>query len=367
VTVPLVRPTVSEEAIAAAAEVLRSGWLGTGPRTAELEASFAAYCGAADAIGTSSGTAALHLALVAVGVGPGDEVVTTALTYVATTHAIRYVGAVPVFADVQRTTGNLDPAAVAASISDRTRAILVVHYAGMPADLDELYEIGARAGVPVIEDCAHAAGSTYRGRKVGGTGQLHAFSLAATKNLTGAGGGLLTVARPEDADRVRRLRNLGIASGSFERAEVPAADAAYDVTEIGFSYGMGDLSAAIASAELPGLDARNALRAERAERYRRRLGHVPGIELLHQPTDRTSNEHLFVILAERRAELLAALAAADVIARVHYRRVDSFGVYERSDLPVTDWFTARALSLPMFAELPLADVDRVCDVIGSGW
>lgn len=364
--IKLFRPTVSEAAIDAVAEVLRSGWYGTGPRTAAFERAFATYCGADQCVGTSTGTDALVLAMTIAGV-EAREVVTTAMTYVATAHAIVRAGGTPVFADIDASTGNLDPSSVADRITERTGAIAVVHYAGTPADLDELHAIAGDRGLRVIEDCAHATGATYRGHPVGGRGDLHAFSFQATKNLTAAGGGALTLNNDVESARARRLRAQGVDRDFFTRADDGGSAWDYLVTEVGFSCAMSDLQAAIGLVHLGLLDADNRRRASIAARYRERLREVVGIGLLDTPDDRTSSNYLCVVLADGRDALIEKLALEGVGTGVHFRRIDSHPAYQLAELPVTEWFGQRCVSLPVHLELTDDDVDRVCDLIERGW
>lgn len=365
--IPLFRPVISDEAIEATAEVLRSGWLGLGPRTKEFEERFAEFVGAPYCVALNSGTSALHLALRLLDLAEGDEVVTTALTFVSTNHVILYERAVPVFADVQETTGNLDPASIRKKITDRTRAIVVVHYGGYPCELDEIYEIAAGAGAVVIEDCAHAAGATYRGKRIGSHGDLHAFSFHAVKNLSMGDGGALTVRSGEWDARLRRLRWLGIDRSTYDRAAPGTYLWDYDVPEVGFKYHMNDINAAIGLAQLRLLDAENARRSAIADAYRAELADVPGLSLLEYADDRQSAYHLFCVLAEERDSLVTKLKEAGIDTGVHYRRNDVYRMYEENDLPGTEHFWTRAVSLPMHLMLSDDDVASICEVIQSGW
>ena len=365
--IPLFRPVVCEEAIRAVAEVLRSGWLGLGPRTAVFEEAFARYVGAPYCVGLNSCTAALHLALRLLNLPPGTEVITTALTFVATNHVILYERLKPVFADVQPNSGNLDVDSVAARITDRTGAIMLVHFGGYPCDLDDFYALSRRHRIPIIEDCAHACGSTYRGRPIGGHGDLHAFSFHAVKNLAIGEGGALSVRQPEHNERLRRLRCLGVDRDVFRRMTPQSYHWDYDVTEVGYKYYMNDVQATLGLVQLAHLDRQNARRAQLAELYRQRLAGVPGIELLRGGNDRTSSHHLFCVLAEERDGLVEKLAAEGVVVGVHYRRNDRYPMYEATELPATERFSSRAISLPMHIHLTEQHVDYITDLIRSGW
>jgi perosamine synthetase len=365
--IQLFKPAIREESIDGVGEVLRSGWLGLGPRTAEFERQFAAYVGTPHCVGLNSCTSALHLALRLLDLPAGSEVITTALTFVSTNHAILYENCRPIFADIQRDTGNLSADGIAERITARTRAIMLVHYGGYPCDLDEIYALARARGIPVIEDCAHACGAEYRGRRIGSHGDIHAFSFHAVKNLPMGDGGALTVRSEEHDRRLRSLRWLGITANTFERMKPGGYRWAYEIDEVGFKYHMNDIQAAIGLGQLPFVDADNARRAEIDALYRRELAGTPGIALLRAEGDRVSSHHLFVVLAEERDRLMDRLKDEEIDAGVHYVRNDRYAMYEPADLPNTEYFWRRALSLPMHTHLTDDDVRRVAAVIRGGW
>jgi perosamine synthetase len=365
--VPLFRPSISEAAITSVADVLRSGWLGLGPRTREFEIKFAEYVEAPFCVGLNSCTSAIHLALHALKLPNGSEVITTPVTFVSTNHAILYENLRPVFADVNRATGNLDPSSIAGCITERTRAIIVVHYGGYPADLDEIYDLAREHGITVIEDCAHACGAVYRGKRIGSHGDFHAFSFHAVKNLPMGDGGALVVRSAEHDAHLRRLRWLGIDRDTFRRTTSTSYDWDYDVPEIGFKYHMNDIEAAIGLAQLELLEAENARRAEIARRYRAQLNGAPGITLPEESDDRTSSFHLFPVLVENREGFLQKMKESGVGIGVHYRRNDTYSMYQRADLPNAEWFSTRVASLPMHLCLSDEDVEYVTTTIKSGW
>jgi perosamine synthetase len=243
--IQLFHPVVCEEAIEGVSEVLRSGWLGTGPRTKSFEDSFARYIGMPYCVGLNSCTAALHLGLHLLDLPAGSEVISTPVTFVSTNHAILYNQCTPVFADIQLETGNLDVNSVASRITDRTGAIIVVHYGGYPCDLDEFYRLSRETGIPIIEDCAHASGAVYKGRRIGSHGDIHAFSFHAVKNLPMGDGGALTVRSEEHYSRLQKLRWLGISRDTFNRTRENQYHWQYDVTEVGYKYQMNDIQPAI--------------------------------------------------------------------------------------------------------------------------
>lgn len=366
-SIPLFRPLISEEAIEAAAEVMRSGWLGMGPQTESFENAFAAYTGAPFCVGVNSGTSALHMAVRVLDLPRGSEVITTALTFVSTNHVLLYEGLTPVFADVDARTGNLSVADVASRITDRTGAIMLVHYGGYPCDLDEFYALARNRGLRVIEDCAHACGAAYRGARIGSHGDLHAFSFHAVKNLSMGEGGGLTVTSPENNERLRRLRWLGITKSTYDRTARSGYRWDYDVAEVGFKYNMSDVQAAIGLAQLRRLDRENARRAAIAARYYRRLAATPGVTLLKYEDDRKSSFHLLPILAERRDDLMRKLREGGVESGVHYRRNDQYSMFAAAELPQCEKFWRSVVSLPMHLQLSDEQVDYVCDLISSGW
>jgi len=365
--IPLFRPSISEDAIDAVAQVLRSGWLGLGPRTGEFEKKFAAYIGAPHCVGLNSCTSAIHLALRVLDLPAGSEVITTPMTFVSTNHAILYENLEPVFADVDATTGNLSVDSVKSKITDRTRALIVVHYGGYPADIDELYALARSRDITVIEDCAHACGAVYKGKRIGSHGDFHAFSFHAVKNLPMGDGGALTVSSDEIDARLRRLRWLGIDKDTFRRTTSTSYDWDYDVPEVGFKYHMNDIDAAIGLVQLELLDVENARRAEIAAIYREQLGNFPGVDLPPQSEDRCSSFHLFPIRVDKRDALVAKMKSEGIGVGVHYRRNDDYPMYQRTDLPGAEVFSSRVMSLPMHMRLSDDDAGRVSETIRSGW
>jgi perosamine synthetase len=366
-TIPLFRPYIREEAIEGAGEVLRSGWLGMGRRTLAFEKAFAEYVDAPFCVGLNSCTSALHLALHVLDLPPGSEVITTALTFVATNHVILYEGCKPVFADIQPETGNLDVHSVRERISERTRSIMLVHYGGYPCDLDDFYAISRDRGIPIIEDCSHAAGATYRGKKIGGCGELQAFSFQAVKNLPIGDGGALVVRSEELDNRLRRLRWLGISSDTYQRSSGKTYRWAYEVPEVGFKYHMNDIEAAIGLVQLHYLDEDNRSRSRIADFYRRELAGVPGLRFLEHKEDRASSDHLFCVLVEKRDALIDKLQAESIQSGVHYYRNDRYPMYEEQDLPNTERFCQRALSLPMYVTLQEEQLFHIVNTIRTGW
>lgn len=281
--IPFSKPELGEEEIAEVADTLRSGWLTTGPKTKRFEESFAAYVGAPFALGTSSCTGALHLALAALGIGPGDEVITSTLTFAATANVIVHCGATPVFADVDARALTVDPAEIAARITPRTRAVIAVHYAGLPCDMDGIARLCQPRGIRIVEDAAHAVGAAYHGRAVGSLGDAAAFSFYANKNLTTGEGGMLTTPHADVHARARVLRLQGMTRDLLHRetdtGAGPLPSWRYEIVAAGFKYPMADIHAAIGIHQLRKLPAFQAARRRVAERYSAELEGIPGLQL----------------------------------------------------------------------------------------
>lgn len=364
--IPVFRPSVTQDEIDAVAEVLRSGWWGIGPRTEEFETRFAAAAGAAEAIGTSSGTASLLLALAALDVD-GREVVTTALTFVATNHAILQAGARPVFADVEPDTLTIDPAAVERAITPRTGALMVVHYGGHPAAMDELRQIAVRHGLPIVEDAAHACGATYRGRPVGSLSRLTSFSFHAVKNLAMGEGGAITTDDTDLAERIRRLRWHGLTRGTWARSAPSSYAWDYDLAEIGFKAHLSDVAAAIGIVQLRRLEALNGRRREIVGLYRAGLADLDWLELPTERPEVRSSWHLFAVRLADRDRLIAHLAERGVSASVHYRPTHLYRPYRpyATSLPITEREWQRLVTLPLFPDLTAVEIDQVIDSVRS--
>jgi dTDP-4-amino-4,6-dideoxygalactose transaminase len=333
-------PAITDVEIAAVAETLRSGWLTTGPRTAELEARMRRYLEAKHVLAVSSCTAALHLSLVALGVGPGDEVITSSLTWPATANVIVHAGATPVFADVRDDTLNLDPEHVRGLVNDRTKAIVPVDLYGQPADLDEL----AALGLPLVEDAAHAAESRYRGRKVGSISDLTCFSLYATKNIAAGEGGLIATSRDDLAEALDDLRVMRRGHGSL-----------YDIAVPGYKANLSDVLSSIALVQLDKVDEHAAIRRRHVAIYEEGIVGLDGVEAVaRDPRDVHAN-HLFVVRVTfaDRDEVQRALADENIGTSIHFLPVHRLSAYRdrlaphQPPLPVTERAGAEVLSLPL--------------------
>jgi dTDP-4-amino-4,6-dideoxygalactose transaminase len=362
--VPLADIQVDEEITAAVEEVVASGWWSMGPRVAEFEEAFARYCGARHALAVSSGTAALHLALLAVGCGPGDEVILPSLNFVAAANTVAHTGARSVFCDVRAGDDlNLDPADVEAAVTPRTKVVLALHYGGVPCDLDAVGEIASRHGLVVIEDAAHAPGATWRGRMCGTIGRIGCFSFFSNKNLPVGEGGMVVTDDGLLAERVRLLRSHGMTTLTWDRHRGHAHS--YDVVEHGFNYRLDEVKAAVGLVQLRRLDAGNAARARLAVRYRELLAGVDGL-VVPFPDTHESAHHLAVVLLPELADrdrVREALRERGVQTSVHYPPIHGFSAYagatERRHLPVTDAVAARVLTLPLFPQMTEWQIELV--------
>ena len=348
-------PSIGEEEIEAVADALRSGWLTTGPRAALLEERMAEYLEAKHVLAVASGTAAMHLALVALGIGPGDEVITTPITWPATANVIVHTGATPVFVDVRDGDLNIDPALVEAAVTERTKAIMPVHLAGQPCDLDPIWALG----IPVIEDAAHAAESAYRGRKLGGLSEATCFSLYATKNIAAGEGGLIATNDDDVADAIRNLRLMRRGDGSL-----------YDITVPGYKANLSDVLAAIALVQLDKLPEHTAARERQFALYDEGIGRLDGIEPLARDPRDTHARHLYVVRVGEsfgltRDELQRALAAERISTSIHFLPVHRLTWYrerfpDQPSLPVAERAGDEILSLPLS---PAHSDDDIADVI----
>jgi dTDP-4-amino-4,6-dideoxygalactose transaminase len=368
--IPVMRPWLGEEEAAAAAAAILSGWVAQGPRVAEFEAAFAEVIGAREAVALSSCTTALHLALVAAGAGPGSEVIVPSLSFIATANAVRYVGARPVFADVEAATQNLIPETVLPVVSGRTRAVILADQAGVPADLDRMRALCEPRGIAIVEDAACGVGAVYRGRPVGAGALLAAFSFHPRKLLTTGEGGMLVTSDADIAARVRRLREHGM-DVSAARRHVSQQPVIERYLEVGFNYRMTDIQAAIGLVQLRKLDRIVARRRALAERYQDLLAGIPGLAVVHDPDYGSTNyQGFWLVLPEQfpvsRNKLLRRLADAGVSARRGVMAAHLEPAYSgqpRPRLPVTEWLTAHSVTLPLFHEMTEDQQDLVVSVI----
>ncbi|HKI25813.1 MAG TPA: UDP-4-amino-4,6-dideoxy-N-acetyl-beta-L-altrosamine transaminase [Candidatus Sulfotelmatobacter sp.] len=366
---PYGRQSVDEADIQAVVDVLRSDWLTTGPKVGEFEEIFALRVGAAHAVSFTSGTAALHAAAFAAGLKPGDEAITTPLTFAATANCVLYQGATPVFADVSNDTINLDPERALSKISAKTRVVIPVDYAGHPADMAAFTDIARRHGLIVIEDACHALGAEYGGRRVGSIADMTVFSFHPVKHVTTGEGGMVTTDNPQLAETLRRFRNHGISSDARQRQK--AGQWHYEMVLLGFNYRLPDVACALGIEQLKRLDANLARRRQIAAEYTAAFREVPGVISPAVRSDVNPAWHLYPIrldlekLTADRSEIFRALRAENIGVNVHYIPVhthpyyrERFG-YRGGEFPVAENAYARLISLPMFHGMITQDVKDV--------
>jgi UDP-4-amino-4,6-dideoxy-N-acetyl-beta-L-altrosamine transaminase len=365
---PYGRQWLDESDIEAVVAVLRSDWLTTGPMVEAFEQAFAAAVGARYAVAVSNGTAALHAAAFAAGLGPGDEAIVPPMTFVASANCVCYEGATVVFADVRTDTLNLDPARVEAAMGARTRAIVTVDYTGQPSDLDELMALAHQHNLVLIEDAAHALGATYRERRIGSIAHLTTFSLHPVKHITTGEGGVVTTDDAKLAARLRRFRNHGIDNDYVQRAAL--ASWYYEMTDLGHNCRITDFQCALGLSQLPKLPGWLARRRAIAARYTTAFAAMPEIEPPVELPDRQSAWHLYVIrlnadrLKAGRAKVFKALRAENIGVNVHYIPVPWHPYYQglgfrRGQWPVAEDAYERIISLPLWPGMSDGDVDDV--------
>ncbi|MDA2932869.1 UDP-4-amino-4,6-dideoxy-N-acetyl-beta-L-altrosamine transaminase [Acidobacteria bacterium AH-259-D05] len=372
---PYGHQSVDEDDIRAVVEVLRSDWITTGPQIPQFEEAFAACVGAKYAVSFSSGTAALHGATFAAGLAPGDEAITTPLTFCATANCVLYQGALPVFADIRSDTLGIDPDEVTRRITARTKAILPVDYAGHPADLDLLLDLADRHGLVVIEDACHALGAEYRGRRVGSISHMTIFSFHPVKHITTGEGGMVTTDEPKFVRLLRMFRNNGIDTDTFRRqTDGPWF---YEMVALGHNYRLTDISCALGLSQLRKLEANLARRRQIAARYEIALEELAGVILLTVPPDLNPAWHLYPIrlplerLAASRMEIFSALQLEGLGVNVHYIPVHLHPYYRQhlgyrgGEYPVAEQAYERLISLPMFHAMSDKDVEDVIEAVGK--
>ncbi len=367
---PMTRPTIDDETIAGVAEVLRSGWLTSGPNVKALEAKLSEYCGGRPVRVFNSGTCTMEIALRIAGVGAGHEVITTPLSWVATSNVILEVGARPVFVDIDPVTRNLDLARVEAAITPATRAIIPVDLAGLPVDRDRLYAIAQKHHLRVVEDAAQSFGSTWNGQRIGAIGDFVSFSFHPNKNITTIEGGALVLNNEAEAKLAEQYRLQGVVRSGFDGMEVELVGGKFNLTDVAARVGLG---------QLPRIEAFNAKRRELARAYFD-LFEAPAVRALGlglPPRDFTStNWHMFQVvlpeerLALKRADVMAQLHAAGIGTGVHYPAIHRFALYRKlgwkdGDFPIAERVCRNILTLPLFPAMTRADAARVVDALAG--
>ncbi len=363
--IPYGRHDIGEADIAAVVEVLRGDWLTTGPAVERFEEALAEWTGGVPAVSVSSGTAALHAAYAAAGLGPGDEVITPPITFVATQAALMHLGATPVFADVQPDTALIDPAAVEAAITPKTKAIVAVDYAGHPADMDRLRAIADRHKLLLIEDAAHSLGSIYRGRSVGSVADVTTFSFFPTKNITSGEGGAVASAHSDILERARRFSRQGLVRDPSQFAVTTEGPWHQEVHEVGLNYRLTDIHAALGLSQLSRLAEFRAKRAVIKEQYDEAVSTIADVEIPPQRADVEPMWHLYPLRvpAERRREVFESLRRSGVGVQVNYlpayRHPALTHLAAPEDFPASEKFYSREISLPLHTGLTIEARQRV--------
>ena len=372
---PFALPSIGEEEIAEVVDTLRSGWLTVGPKTKAFEEAFAGYVGAPYAVAVNSCTAALHLALLGFHIGPGDEVITTPLTFAATANTIMMTGARPVFVDIDEATYNIDPALIEEAVTKRTKAIIPVHYGGLPADMDPIMKIAERYDLRVIEDAAHAAGAHYGDRRIGNVSEATCFSFYVTKTMTTGEGGMITTPHKDLADRLRMLSLHGLSRDAWNRYSQKGSWY-YEIVDLGYKYNMTDLQASIGIHQLKQVDRFTARRRAMAVRYDEAFAGMP--EIILPPHDGAKSEHIYHLytirlaldrLAITRDRFIEALRAENIGTSVHFIPLHLHPFYrkefdfKKGQFPKTEALFGQIVSLPIFPKMTDQDVADVVSAV----
>ncbi len=377
---PFAKPVIDRAAIDEMVACVESGWLTTGPRVQQFESMLAEYFVNTPALALTSATAGLQLALQALDLKPGDEVITTPLTFVATFNTIVQSGAKPVPVDVEPGTFNIDTTKIPAAITPRTRAIVPVHFAGLPVDLDPIYALAKKHGLRVVEDCAHAIGTEYKGKKLGTFGDIQVFSFHPNKNITTGEGGAVTTRDPQIEKSIKTMRFHGIDRDAFNRF-AKSGSLHYDVIAPGYKYNMMDIQAALGIHQLPKLDGFISKRLQMATRYRKIFQSFPQIQMQSDPIFAHRHAwHLFCVLIDPkifgidRDQFVTEMKSRDIGIGIHYPATHLYSYYQkqfgykRGDFPSAEYIGDHVVSLPLFPTMNESDQDRVIenmiDVLG---
>ena len=371
--IPLSDIDLDDEEIEAVTKVLKSKWLSMGPVTQKFEKEFADYLGVKHAFGVSSGTAALHIALKALGIEEGDEVIVPSLTFVATANSVLYCGAKPIFADIISLNNfNISPDDILEKITNKTKAIIVVHYGGYPCDMDAIMEIAKAHNLKVIEDAAHAPGAEYKGKKCGTIGDVGCFSFFANKNLVTGEGGMIVTNDDALAEKIRMIRSHGMTTLTWDRHKGHAHS--YDVVDMGFNYRINEMASAIGLVQLKRLDGNNEKRREIVEEYKKRLEKISGISVPFKNYKEKPSYHIFpILLAEdiSRNEFIDKLKEKGIQTSIHYPPIHLFTYYrkkfgfEEGILPKTEYVGEHEVTLPLYPGMCEDDVKFITERISE--
>lgn len=368
---PLNRPSIGNAEIESVVACLKSGWITTGPQCRTFEGKFCELTGAARAVTVTSATAGMHLLLMAMGIGPGDEVITPSMTFASTVNMIAMLGASPVFVDVEYDTLNIDAGLVEQAVSARTKAIIPVHFAGVPADMDRITDIADRHNVAVIEDAAHAIGTYYKGIHAGGFGREAILSFHPIKNITTGEGGLITTSNEQLENRIRLLRFHGIERDAWKRYG-KGGNPDYDIMQPGFKYNMPDILAALGVAQLARMKELNGRRGEIVDIYMNGLKNIDGLELPGVPVyDHIHSHHLFIVkvISMQRESFMEKLSEYNIGYGLHFPATHLLHYIrkkqgsEKTALPETERVAGAIISLPLFPDMKDDDAYYVCDAI----
>ncbi|MDK2801677.1 MAG: hypothetical protein PWQ70_3296 [Clostridiales bacterium] len=367
--IPLFDLNFGKEEESAIIEVLKSKWISMGDKTKEFEQRFAELLGVKHAIAVTNCTAALHMAMVVLGIGPEDEVIVPSFTFVATVNAVKYVGATPVFADITSLEDlTISPSDIRKKITNRTKAIVVMHYGGFACDMDEIMKIASENNLFVIEDAAHSPLATYKNKSLGTFGDISAFSFFSNKNITTAEGGMFVTNNDEYAKKARLIRSHGMTTMSFDRFKGHATK--YDVVELGYNYRLDNIRSAIGLAQLKKLTADVSKRLELVQAYHQRLSQLDSIIIPFIGKETSSSNYIFPIVLKKeckisRDDFRGALASYGIQTSVHYPAVHEFSIYsdESVKLPITEYVTRNEVTLPLYYSMTRNDVNYVCDAI----
>lgn len=365
--IPVFKPSLNNEEAEAVSKVLKSGWIGSGPKTKEFEDKFISYIGSSYGVALNSASAAIHLALIATGINKGDEVITPSFTFVATNHPILMQKAIPVFCDIDYQTLGADPKDIGKKITKKTKAVIVVHYGGHPVDLDSIIRLCKEKNIALIEDCAHAAGSYYKGRHVGTFGDFGCFSFSAIKNLTTGDGGMLVGKNKDLIEYARALSWSGISHSTWNRARGKEFKWKYDVVGVGWKYQMNDIAAAIGVIQLKKLRKGNQRRKEIVKRYNNGLKEIRWLELPIVKSYIESSYHNYVIKVPPsiRDSLSKYLSQKGIATSVHYVPSHHYELYVKyqADVSLTEKVWKKILLLPIFPDLLETEQDYIIEMI----